>query len=226
MGFPRQEYWSQLLCPPSRDLPDPGTEPISPAPPALQAGSLPTVQPGKPLTVSVLVIYSCDHVVDKELQLTMLPSIKRVYCTIYCYPRKRSKFKVRFLLNAYHFYFHTIVKFKNPKLNHNKSEMKYISITHSFQSHRYRNKHVLYIFSLTDTHRHIFHRSIQWAALRTRCYKSIEHIYCQILVSKQHYPLKESRIPWKISWSRENTKQSWNSISKSLKGALKMTERC
>ena len=67
MGFPRQEYWSQLLCPPSRDLPDPGTEPVSPAPPALQAGSLPTVPPGKPLTISVLVIYSFDHVVDKEL---------------------------------------------------------------------------------------------------------------------------------------------------------------
>ena len=69
---------------------------------------------------------------------------------LHMYPRKRSKFRVRFLLNAYHF--HTIVKFKNPKLNHHKSGMKYISITHSFQSHWYRNKCVLYIFSLPESH--------------------------------------------------------------------------
>ena len=28
IGFSRQEYWSELLCPPPRDLPDPGIEPI------------------------------------------------------------------------------------------------------------------------------------------------------------------------------------------------------
>ena len=27
MGFSRQEYWSELPCPPPRDLPDPGVEP-------------------------------------------------------------------------------------------------------------------------------------------------------------------------------------------------------
>ena len=37
MGFPSQEYWSGLLFPPPRDLPDPGIEPTSPA---LQADSL------------------------------------------------------------------------------------------------------------------------------------------------------------------------------------------
>ena len=37
MGFPRQEYWSGLPCPPPGDLPDPGIEPRSPA---LQADSL------------------------------------------------------------------------------------------------------------------------------------------------------------------------------------------
>ena len=31
MGFPRQEYWSQLLFPTQEDLPDPGIEPTSPA---------------------------------------------------------------------------------------------------------------------------------------------------------------------------------------------------
>ena len=29
VGFSRQEYWSGLPCPPPRDLPDPGMEPIS-----------------------------------------------------------------------------------------------------------------------------------------------------------------------------------------------------
>ena len=38
MGFPRQEYWSGLPCPPPGDLPDLGIEPASPA---LQVGSLP-----------------------------------------------------------------------------------------------------------------------------------------------------------------------------------------
>ena len=31
MGFPRQEYWSELLFPSLGDLPDPGIEPVSPA---------------------------------------------------------------------------------------------------------------------------------------------------------------------------------------------------
>ena len=36
MGFSRQEYWSGLTFPPAEDLPDPGTEPMSPVSPALQ----------------------------------------------------------------------------------------------------------------------------------------------------------------------------------------------
>ena len=35
MGFSRQEYWSGLSCPPPGDLPNPGIEPTSLAPPAL-----------------------------------------------------------------------------------------------------------------------------------------------------------------------------------------------
>ena len=35
MGYSWQEYWSGLPCPPSEDLPDPGTEPASLTPPAL-----------------------------------------------------------------------------------------------------------------------------------------------------------------------------------------------
>ena len=45
MGFSRQEYWSGLPFPPPGDLPNPGTEPRSPA---LQADSLPSEPPGKP----------------------------------------------------------------------------------------------------------------------------------------------------------------------------------
>ena len=45
MEFSRQEDWSGLLFPSPGDLPDPRTEPGSPA---LQAGSLPSEPPGKP----------------------------------------------------------------------------------------------------------------------------------------------------------------------------------
>ena len=49
-GFSRQEYWSGLPCPPPGDLPNPGTEPRSPA---LQADSLPSEPPGKPVNTGV-----------------------------------------------------------------------------------------------------------------------------------------------------------------------------
>ena len=38
MGFSREEYWSELPCPPLGDLPDPGIEPKSLASPALAGG--------------------------------------------------------------------------------------------------------------------------------------------------------------------------------------------
>ena len=43
MGLSRQEYWNALSFPPPDDLPDPGTEPMSPA---LQADSLPLSHQG------------------------------------------------------------------------------------------------------------------------------------------------------------------------------------
>ena len=49
MGFSRQEYWSGLPWSPPGDLPDPGIEPMSLMPPALQAGSLPLAPHGKPI---------------------------------------------------------------------------------------------------------------------------------------------------------------------------------
>ena len=55
MEFSRQEYWSGLPFPPPGDLPDPGTEPMSLASPALAGGFFTTVSPGKPVCVCVCV---------------------------------------------------------------------------------------------------------------------------------------------------------------------------
>ena len=51
VGFSRQEYWSGLPCPSPGDLPDPGIEPGSPA---LQADSLLSEPPGKPMCRNIL----------------------------------------------------------------------------------------------------------------------------------------------------------------------------
>ena len=48
MGFSRQEYGSGLPSPPPEDLPDPETEPASPAAPTLQADSLLLSHEGNP----------------------------------------------------------------------------------------------------------------------------------------------------------------------------------
>ena len=48
MEFSRQEYWSGLLFSSPRGLPNPGIEPGSPA---LQADSLPSEPPGKPIII-------------------------------------------------------------------------------------------------------------------------------------------------------------------------------
>ena len=48
LGLPHQEYWSGLPFPSPGDLPNLGTEPVSPAAPALAGGSLPLSHPGSP----------------------------------------------------------------------------------------------------------------------------------------------------------------------------------
>ena len=50
MGFARQEYWIGLPFPSPGDLPDPGIEPGSPT---LQADTLPSEPPGKPMNTEV-----------------------------------------------------------------------------------------------------------------------------------------------------------------------------
>ena len=48
MGFPRQEHWSGLLCPPPEDLPGPGIQPASLLSPSLTGEFFTTTPPGKP----------------------------------------------------------------------------------------------------------------------------------------------------------------------------------
>ena len=54
MGFSRQEYWSELPCPPPGDLPNPGIKLSSPASHTLD--SLPLVLPGKPHKIAWLIV--------------------------------------------------------------------------------------------------------------------------------------------------------------------------
>ena len=54
MGSSRQEYWSGFPFPSTGDLPEPGTEPVSPV---LQAQSLPTELRGKPSCIGRQVLY-------------------------------------------------------------------------------------------------------------------------------------------------------------------------
>ena len=56
MGFPRQEYQSELLFPPPRDLLNPGIESKSPVSPAMQADSFTAEPPeGKPWEARLLL---------------------------------------------------------------------------------------------------------------------------------------------------------------------------
>ena len=54
MGYPRWEYWSELLFPTAEDLTNPGVEPLSPASPALAGRFFTTVPPGKPINFYIV----------------------------------------------------------------------------------------------------------------------------------------------------------------------------
>ena len=58
MEFSRQEYWSRLPFSFPGDLLDPGIKPVSPA---LQADSLPSEPPGKPLPTESYDKHSPAH---------------------------------------------------------------------------------------------------------------------------------------------------------------------
>ena len=53
MEFSRQEYWTELPCPPG-DLPDPGIEPASLMSPALAGRFFKIALPGKPYMQNTL----------------------------------------------------------------------------------------------------------------------------------------------------------------------------
>ena len=63
--FSRQEYWSELPCPSPEDLSSPGIKPESSASPALQAGSLPTEQPGNPPFFKLIQIGCLLFVIER-----------------------------------------------------------------------------------------------------------------------------------------------------------------
>ena len=85
MGFSRQEYWCGLTCPPPGDLPNLGIEPMSPV---LQAGSLPSEPPGKPIYIYVLfhILFHYGLLQDIEycsLCYTVGPYLSTLY-TVVC----------------------------------------------------------------------------------------------------------------------------------------------
>ena len=56
MGFPRQEYWSGLPCPPPGDLPNPEFEPASLVSHVLADGFFTTMPPGKQIYLYLYLI--------------------------------------------------------------------------------------------------------------------------------------------------------------------------
>ena len=61
MGFSRQEYWSELPCPPSGDLPNPGIEPGSFSSPALTVGFFTTSTTWEVLYVAYIFAISMNR---------------------------------------------------------------------------------------------------------------------------------------------------------------------
>ena len=61
MGFSRQEYWSGLPCPPPGDLPNPRTEPVSLASPALAGRFFTTSATWEALGAGVSSSHSPGH---------------------------------------------------------------------------------------------------------------------------------------------------------------------
>ena len=73
-SFAQQQYLFLVVCPPPGDLANPGIEPRSPS---LQADSLPSQPPGKPLSIPALLKLgsSCKHctVLSTTLPLVYVP---------------------------------------------------------------------------------------------------------------------------------------------------------
>ena len=61
MGFPRQEYWSELPFLPPGDLPDSGIKPMSPVSPAMAGRLSSTEPPGKPVYIQLKMLEPSCH---------------------------------------------------------------------------------------------------------------------------------------------------------------------
>ena len=71
MGFPRQEYWNGLPCPPPGDLPNPGIKPESPT----LAGRFFTAEPpGKPIPMANSALGSLETAYHLETGPSPPPS--------------------------------------------------------------------------------------------------------------------------------------------------------
>ena len=68
MGYPRQEYWSELLFPTTEDLTNSGVEPLSPASPALAGRFFTTVPPGKPINFYIVWIFPSKVLCDQKTE--------------------------------------------------------------------------------------------------------------------------------------------------------------
>ena len=83
MGFSRQECWSELLCPPSKDLPHPGSSPGLSRLLHWQVGSLPLAPPGKPaFHVTLVLFYECFLVVMQVFRGSHCTRIVATYATM------------------------------------------------------------------------------------------------------------------------------------------------
>ena len=71
MEFSRQIYYSGLPLPSSWDLPDPGTEPRSPASPALNVDSLPLHHLGSPILLLFFEYFICIINISVYIQYTI-----------------------------------------------------------------------------------------------------------------------------------------------------------
>ena len=74
MGFPRQEYWSGLPCPPPGHLPNPGIESKHPVSPALAGGFF---------TTSTTWEAFCEFSTDL-FYILVLMSVRVLFSWVYC----------------------------------------------------------------------------------------------------------------------------------------------
>ena len=77
MGFPRQEYWGGLPLPSPEDLPDPGTEPMSPA---LAGGFFTTEPTGTGSSSKSLQAINAGEGVEKRESSRILGRNLNWYC--------------------------------------------------------------------------------------------------------------------------------------------------